>query len=583
MSRGAQAGAVAAGMGVAAALAAKGLAVAAVPPGAWYGYLSCWWDDVAVGLGFALVATLAPAWLRQVLCAGFVGCTAINALFVRALGSPIVAPMMRGFDPAMGDSAAIYLSSTNGCVVLLVVASALAGARLCRNVAVTRRRLACGCVAVTALCFLLPAPSHPAHRNAWVALARSLLPRMPPTSPSTQLPATDMPSAGTMLAVGANEAAPLLDLAGAARGRSVVMVVLESAAARFVDAADGPMPFLAELSAAGLAFHDAYAVYPESIEGQVAIFCGLPPMPDAEPADYVRHAASALPRRLLALGYRSGLFHAGHFRFLGMQQVIGPMGFHVLADAATIGGARNAGDRASSFGIDEEATVDALLDWVAALPARERFLACYLPIAGHHPYGSPPGGPFPTDTQLGCYKNALHYADRSLRRLWIGLTKLRPAEDLLLCVVGDHGQAFGEHAGNFGHCFELYEENLRVPLVFHAPGSAIEGRASDVVCSHLDVVPTLLDLLGVPQPASLLARPLEGGSMHAFTDWGELLVAVRDGRWKLIHEVQTGRDRLFDLEADSGEHRNVMTRPDLTQRLRDAALSFLAHTRSDAR
>ena len=567
--------AVAAGTSVVAAIAAKGLAVAAVPSTVWTEYLWCWWDDVAVGLGFALVVTLAPPWMRKLSCAGFVAYAAINALFVRALGSPIVASMVRGFDPAMGDSAALYLSAANGCAVLLVVASALAGARLCRNVAVSRRQLACGGLVVAALCVLLPAPSHPAHRNAWVALARSLLPRVPAKSQATEL-RVQIPATGTMLA--ASEAAPLRELAGALRGRNVVMVVLESAAARFVDAADKPMPFLAELGDAGLRFHNAYAVFPESIEGQVPIFCALPPMPDAEPADYARHAAFSLPRRLAPLGYESGLFHAGHFRFLGMQQVIGPMGFHVLADSTTIGG-----ERASSFGIDEEATVDALLRWVAALPLRQRFLACYLPIAGHHPYSSPSGGPFPTDTQLGCYKNALHYADRSLRRLWLGLTKLRPAEDLLLCVVGDHGQAFGEHAGNFGHSFELYEENLRVPLVFHAPGSALTGKASDAVCSHLDVVPTLLDLLGVPQPTSLLARPLEGGSMHAFTDWGELLVAKREGRWKLIHEVQTGRDRLFDLVADPGEHLNVLSRPDLTQRLRDEALLFLAHTRSDAR
>jgi hypothetical protein len=575
MRRPAQGLAAAAGMGVSAAVAVKGLAVAAVPANAWSEYLWCWWDDVAVGLGFALVVTLAPRWLEKLSCAGFVAYAAINALFVRALGSPIVASMVRGFDPAMGDSASLYLSAQNGIAVLLVVASAFAGARLCRRVVLSRRQLACGCLAVAGLCFLLPAPSHPAHRNAWVALVRSLLPRV---AAKNELPPTVMPATGTMLAAVASEAAPLRELAGAARGRSVVVVVLESAAARFVDAADKPMPFLAELGDAGLRFHNAYAVFPESIEGQVSIFCGLPPMPDAEPADYARHAAFSLPRRLATLGYTSGLFHAGRFEFLGMQQVLAPMGFHVMADAATIGG-----ERASSFGIDEEATVDALLHWVGALPADRRFLACYLPIAGHHPYSSPPGGPFPTDTQLGCYKNALHYADRSLRRLWLGLTKLRPPSDLLLCVVGDHGEAFGEHAGNFGHTFELYEENLRVPLVFHAPGSALAGKASDAVCSHLDLVPTLLDLLGIAQPSSLLARPLEGGSMFAFTDWGELLVAVREHRWKLIHEVQTGRDRLFDLEADPGERQRVLSQPDLAERLRAEALRFLAHTRSDAR
>jgi phosphoglycerol transferase MdoB-like AlkP superfamily enzyme len=335
------------------------------------------------------------------------------------------------------------------------------------------------------------------------------------------------------------------------------------------------MPFLAELSAAGLAFHDAYAVYPESIEGQVPILCALPPVPDSSPSDYAAQSASSLPRRLRPHGYQSGLFHAGRFRFLGMQDVLAPMGFDALADAAVIGG-----DRESSFGIDEEATVDALLRWVGGLPAEQRFLACYLPIAGHHPYASPPGGPFGTDTQLGCYRNALHYADRALTRLWRGLLQQRPAEHLLLCVVGDHGQAFGEHAGNFGHSFAVWEENLRVPLVFHAPGSGLAGKVTRTLCSHLDVVPTILDLLGLDGGRSLLRRPDAGGCVFSFTDWGELLVAGREGDWKLIHEVQTARDRLFDLAADPGEQNDIAAlHSGVVARLRGSALAWLAATR----
>jgi hypothetical protein len=231
-----------------------------------------------------------------------------------------------------------------------------------------------------------------------------------------------------------------------------------------------------------------------------------------------------------------------------MRDVVAPFGFDHLADAASIGG-----EAGSSFGIDEEATVDALLAWVARSPRAEPFLGCYLPIAGHHPYASPPGGPFDRTTQLGCYKNALHYADRALQRLHAGLCRLRAPEELLLCVVGDHGQAFGEHAGNFGHSLEVYEENLRVPLLFWAPG-ALANTRTDAVCSHLDVVPTLFDLLGLTLPLdsaapgrSLLRLPLRGGRLQAFTDWGELLLAARDGDWKYVLEVATGRERLFDL------------------------------------
>ena len=556
-----------AGTAVVAALAAKGQALWSVPAAGWFAWLWLPWDDLAIGLLLALVLLRVPRWLARLLLVAVVAYAAVNVLFVRALGTPFVLSMLRGMDAAMGDCAAAYLSATNAACFLLVVGAAIVGARVGRRVAPSARQVGCGFLIAAALWMVVPAPGHVAHRNALTALVRSLLPRT--------LPAATGP---VLVASLANEAAPLACFAGAARGRSVVYVVLESAAARFVNVADvalQPMPFLAGLAANGLVCRNAYAVFPESIEGQVPILCALPPMPDAEPGEYASHARHSLPARLRPHGYTSGLFHAGRFRFLGMQDVLGPMGFDVLADAATIGG-----DRESSFGIDEEATVDALLHWVDGLSQGQRFLACYLPIAGHHPYASPAGGPFATETQLGCYRNALHYADRSLRRLWQGLCARRRAEDLLLCVVGDHGEAFGEHPGNFGHSFELYEENLRVPLVFHAPGSALAGVTGDAVCSHLEVVPTLLDLLGLHDGPSLLRRSTSGGRVYAFTDWGELLVALRDGDWKFIHEVQTGRDRLFDLVVDPGERENVAAQHgELTKRLRADALEFLGRTR----
>ena len=570
MTTGAAQRATSIAIGVAVAgIASKLFATAAVPAVEGAQWLWLFADDVALAAGLGLALRGMPAVVARSVGAVAIAWLALGVVFVHALGTPLLATMLCGLHPAMQDSAGPYLSvaALGPMLVVLGLGGLAAG---CSRGWSAPRGPALLVLAVAILgCVLAPAPGHRAHRNACFAFARSLLPRALPVVEVLEITAPNT-----------TEPAPLAACAGCARGRSVVVVVLESAAARFVDGrhpGGQPMPFLAELAAGGLACRNAYAVYPESIEGQVPLFCGLPPIPDGEVTVYAAHAKHALPRRLAAHGYASGLFHAGRFRFLGMEEVLAPFGFDVRADAGTIGG-----DAESSFGIDEESTVDALLRWVGGLERDQRFVACYLPIAGHHPYSSPPGGPFPRDTQLGCYANALHYADRSLRRLWEGLQRLRPAEDLLLCVVGDHGQAFGEHPGNFGHSFELYEENLRVPLCFHAPGSALAGLSTQAICSHLDVVPTLLDLLGLPDTApaalrgsSLLRRPTTGGSTCAFTDWGELLVAARQGRWKLIHEVASGRDRLFDLDADPGELTNLATGfPEQAGRLRAAALVF---------
>ena len=102
-------------------------------------------------------------------------------------------------------------------------------------------------------------------------------------------------------------------------------------------------------------------------------------------------------------------------------------------------------------------------------------------------------------------------------------------------------------------------------------------------CSHLDVVPTLLDLLGVEAAPSVLAAD-PNRTVCAFTDWGDLLVAARRGRWKLIHDVATGRDRLFDVERDPAERIDAAAlEPAIVVALRAEAVAFLRAATSRSR
>ena len=93
------------------------------------------------------------------------------------------------------------------------------------------------------------------------------------------------------------------------------------------------------------------------------------------------------------------------------------------------------------------------------------FFVTYLPIAGHHPYATTTRGPFTDPGELGAYKNALLEADRSVAALLDGLRERGLDRRTLVVVFGDHGEAFGQHPGNFGHTQFIYEENVRVPLI----------------------------------------------------------------------------------------------------------------------
>jgi arylsulfatase A-like enzyme len=181
------------------------------------------------------------------------------------------------------------------------------------------------------------------------------------------------------------------------------------------------------------------------------------------------------------------------------------------------------------------------------------------------------------------YYNALHYADAQLGRL---LQALGPKlEDTLLVVTGDHGEAFFEHG--FGqHGSELFEETIRVPLVMHLPGQA--PRAVGGVASHVDVAPTVLAALGLPQHPAMqgknLLEPIEPERAAYVTvqtpvRW-DLAVITR--RYKLVTSGALEHPRLVDLQRDPAELENLApSEPALveamTQRLkryRDAQLTY---------
>src|SRR6185436_9957706 len=201
-----------------------------------------------------------------------------------------------------------------------------------------------------------------------------------------------------------------------------------------------------------------------------------------------------------------------------------------------------------------------MLNWIDSLPRDGRFLLHYLPIAGHHPYATPQRGPFPDSTDAGQYLNALHFGDAALGTFLEGLRQRGLDTNTSFVLYGDHGEAFGEHEGNFGHTLFVHEENIHVPLLIAAPGAWASGRRIRRVASLIDVAPTVLDLLGLPAPgdyqgASLL-EPRQRDALF-FTDYSLRLAGLRSGRWKFVVEIGTAHRRLFDLEADPDERHDV--------------------------
>lgn len=342
------------------------------------------------------------------------------------------------------------------------------------------------------------------------------------------------------------------------RGFNIVMVSLESTAAQYLSLYGSEydvMPNLNALARRALVFENAYAVYPESIKGLFSVLCSSYPAYDTRAENYESVKCRSLAEVLAGEGYRTAMFHSGRFDYLGMQSIIQHRGYELLEDAGDIGGNHH-----SSFGVDEPATVDRMLSWIDAVPRGQHFFLTYLPIAGHHPYATPENGPFPAHTELDQYRNAVHYGDASLGTLIQGLRARGLEENTVFVIYGDHGEAFGQHAGNFGHTFFLYDENIHVPLVIAAPGVMRGQERVRNVVSLVDLAPTVLELMGVSIPQDYQGHSMLDGSPRMalfFADYSLGLLGLRDGHWKFEYEIGADRSRLFDLRRDPRELKDL--------------------------
>jgi arylsulfatase A-like enzyme len=170
------------------------------------------------------------------------------------------------------------------------------------------------------------------------------------------------------------------------------------------------------------------------------------------------------------------------------------------------------------------------------------------------------------------YDAAVITVDAQLRALFAGLESRGFLDHAVVVVTADHGEEFKDH-GFMGHGGTLYEELIHVPLLVVTPGG--RARVVDDVVSLVDVAPTLLELAGIPAPASFAGRsfaPLLGdgarpgdGAEHGEA-YSELLTpenlvgerlcsherAVIVGRRKLILGM-TGEREVYDLAADPEE------------------------------
>lgn len=174
------------------------------------------------------------------------------------------------------------------------------------------------------------------------------------------------------------------------------------------------------------------------------------------------------------------------------------------------------------------------------------------------------------------YDNGVQQADDVIRRLFAALERKGYLQHSLVVILGDHGQAFGEH-GEYGHDSSLHQAQIGIPiLIYDEPGVDYPGLD---FATQVDIAPTVVDRLGLPIPAtwrghSLLRREEVRLSYHEVRPgFPQGVIEARDGAvYKYIRWPRDGREELYELRSDPGEMRNFFTTapPDLIKALREA-------------
>ncbi len=206
-------------------------------------------------------------------------------------------------------------------------------------------------------------------------------------------------------------------------------------------------------------------------------------------------------------------------------------------------------------------------------------------IGGIQPAAVLEGRPYELDYYVARYDAGIHAADAQIGRLIRTARKQGLLGNTIIAVVGDHGEAFGEHNYYVEHGRFPYDDCVLVPMMIRPVGDLVPARVK-VPVPAFAVAPTLLEMVGIRPPQAMEAKSLLGlmrggpGPRFVYTESGympDYTISVREQNWKLIH-IPNSLDRyfmndteyeLYDLSNDPGELKNLVAQQsDVAARLR---------------
>jgi arylsulfatase A-like enzyme/Flp pilus assembly protein TadD len=318
-------------------------------------------------------------------------------------------------------------------------------------------------------------------------------------------------------------------------------------------------PHIDSLAAKGVIFDRAFAHNPTTLPSHTNILLGTTPLYHGV-QDNSKFRVSedhlTLAEYLKSKGYSTAAF-IGAFpldsRF-GLSQ-----GFDVYDDSypSKSNMAFAASERKA------EQVIQSALDW---LEKQDSKWFAWVHLWDPHTLYLPPE-PFKSQFEDDPYSGEVAYVDFELGKMFDYLDNNDLMENTLIILTGDHGESLGEH-GELTHTYFAYNSTLWIPMIIAGPG--IDARRIDENVSHIDIFPSLCDILGIEKPSFLqgvsLLPLMTGGKIEKRAIYFESLGPHYNHGWAPLRGFIEENEKFIDsplpeyynLEEDFDEMKNLV-------------------------
>ena len=365
------------------------------------------------------------------------------------------------------------------------------------------------------------------------------------------------------------------------RKPNFVLVVLESVGAKALDANRSRLPTIDRMMRSGAVFTNAYATTASTTRSLFSLLTSRYPLVTFRPEirELQQFDFVTLPEVLRKAGYRTAYFGVD-LAFQDARSFIRAEGFDIAHDVLDTVCESRRGLRRKDYpsaSVPDSCIFEPATEW--AVRSNAPFLMTIWSNDSHAPYTT--NGNFAGRLSRANYERGLVTTDAALGKLIDRLSRAGRLEDTIFVIVGDHGEAFGEHGRKF-HSTTIFEEEVKVPLIVQ--GTPLGRRGIDGRLARLiDVAPSIVSLAGVRAERTWTGRdlfsPVGVNRAFFFTSYRGVQIGFREANTKYILDYERESFSKYQLDEDPLELHPISLGPQESARAEAIAAAWVARER----